>query len=360
MRRFEETFGYTPTFDTPDIYNVGYKPDLAERKMVRLGLIGTGGIAQSKHIPAIMRLISMWEPIELVAVAEPRQIVGEKIAQQYGVRWYEDYREMINKEQLDGVEVLTPDEVHTQPTIGCLRAGIHVLVEKPIATTLEDSRRMCETAEEEGVLLMTAFNKRFSPPYRKGKALIQEGVVSDPAMIIAQNCQGWSKSNLLEHQHCHLFDMMRCYGGEIVSLFAMGINKYGETSYPIDNVVAVMQFESGAIGAFYGNSCGLNLKPWERVEVRGKSTWFAVDGQYELFLYDSEEGPTKQWRPNMGNSLFFDAEFIGYVGEILHFTRAIRGEEPLTCTGWDGYKALEVAFAIHRSLERKEEVSLPL
>lgn len=349
---------FFPTYPPGDLYHID--APLPQDRRVRLGLVGAGSIAQGKHLPALMRLQARSEPIEAIAVADPLEAAGAKVAAQYGLRWYRSLEQMLEEARLDGALVLTPDHLHAAQALACIRRKLHVLVEKPPALSLAESREVCEAADREGVVLMTAFNKRFSPPYRQGKVLLDEGIVGPPGLIAAKNTHAWCRDSMLEHQQIHLLDLMRYYGGDVASVSAVAINRYGEPDYPFDNVAATLRFVSGAIGSFYGNSVGLNQQPWERVEVYGKHVWFAVEGQYELWLYDEEAGPAKNWRPNMGNSLVFDEEYIGYTGEIQNFVRSILGQARPLCTGWDGHNALELALAVRASAETRREIQLPL
>jgi predicted dehydrogenase len=120
------------------------------------------------------------------------------------------------------------------------------------------------------------------------------------------------------------------------------------------------EFASGSVGQLYTTSSAVSLKPWERVEIYGDKAWLAVEDQYELRLYDSEEGPAKSWRPVIPNTLIFDEEFGGFMGLVENFLQVIRGVEKPLVTGWDGQRAYELDVAALISLGRKEAVRLPL
>lgn len=344
----------------PDIYGVGYKDEFASKREVRLGMIGVGGVAQAKHLPSLNRLVTMWEPVKLVAVADPDERSGQKVARQYGAKWYADYREMLKNEQLDGVDIATPDRFHAEQVRECLEAGLHVMVEKPLAHDRVLAYENCCLADSRNLVLMTAFCKRYSPPYERAKALIQNGSIGEVTMLGAKMCQAWAPVGLLERQHCHVFDMIRYLMGNVSSVHGFGINRYRKNGYDVDNIVVNFRFESGAIGTFYGSSTALSYKPWERVEVFGEYKWLAVEDQFRLVVYDDEQGPAKVWEPAMPNTTLMDEEFGGYVGEMRDFICAIRGESSPRATGWDGYRALELADAIKLSLREKREVNLPL
>ena len=163
----EETYGHTPAhraFDLLDVYGVGYEEDRASRQKVRLGIIGAGGVTQSRHLPAIWRLRTIWEQIEVPAIAKRNERDGRKVEELYGCRWYADYNQMLDEEEFDGVIVATPDDLHYEHTIACLERGLPVLVEKPITRSLAHADEICRLADEKGLVLMTVANKRYSPP----------------------------------------------------------------------------------------------------------------------------------------------------------------------------------------------------
>lgn len=361
----EDTYGHTPLkkmFELGDVYGVGYDEERASRKPLKLGIIGAGGVALSKHIPAIMRLRTIWEPVELVAVSRRDARVGRQIMDMYGCRWYADYKEMLASEYLDGVLVLGPDALHAEHSIACMKKKIPVLVEKPITRSLVDSAMMCQYSDKSGVPLMTVSNKRYSPPYRRAKKLVDEGPIYNPAMFAGKFNLGYDYVELFEQGTIHLFDLTRYFMGDVKSVHALGVNMYrrNKCPYPIDNAMISFEFESGAVGQLYTSSTAVSLKPWERVEIYGEKAWLAVEDQYELRIYDSEDGPAKSYAPVVPNTLLFDEEFGGFMGLIENFLQVIRGVDTPLVTGWDGHKAYELDVASHLSLSRKSTVQLPL
>lgn len=361
----EDTYGHTPArkaFELWDVYGVGYDEERASRRPIRLGVIGAGGVTQSKHLPAIWRLKTVWEPIEVPAIVKRTEREGRRIAEMYGCRWYAGYQEMLEHEELDGVIVASPDDSHFEHTMACLERGLHVLVEKPITRSLVHSKAMCELADERGLVLMTVANKRYSPPYRRAKRLIAEGPVSNPALYVAKFNLGYDYVWILEQGTIHIFDITRYLMGDVKSVFALGVDKYHRNllGYPMDNLTMSLEFTSGSVGTVYSSATALSFKPWERVEVYANKKWLAVEDQFELILYDEEEGPAKHWRPIIPNTLLFDEEFGGFMGMIENFTQAIRGAEKPIATGWDGHRAYEINIAAHLSMHRRGAVELPL
>lgn len=361
----EDTYGHTSAvkaFEMADVYGIGFDEERAARRPLKLGFIGAGGVTQSKHLPAIWRLRTTWEPVQVPAVVTLNEVDGEKISELYGCRWYADYQEMLAEEQLDGVIVATPDEFHYEHTMACLERGLHVLVEKPIARSLVHAEQMCYLASQKGLVFFTVANKRYSPPYHKAKKFITEGPVSDPALFVGKFNLGYDYVWLMEQGTIHLFDITRYLMGNVNSVYALAVNMYNRNlaGYPFDNFTIALKFASGAVGTIYTSATSLSFKPWERVEVYGNKRWLAVEDQYELILYDEEEGPAKHWRPVIPNTLLFDEEFGGFVGMIDNFLQAIRGVEKPVATGWDGYRAYELTVAAHLSVLHNETIQLPL
>jgi len=225
---------------------------------------------------------------------------------------------------------------------------------------LTDGKELCEYAKKNKLILMTVANKRFSPSYRKAKGFIENGPVKDPALFCGKFNLGYEYVNLFEDGTIHLFDLIRFFMGDVSEVYSVGVNKYKRTKYPIDNAISNFKFISGSVGNIYTSSTSLSLKPWERVEIYGDHNWLAVEDQFKLILYDSEEGPAKSWRPVIPNTLIFDEEFGGFMGLIENFAQAIRGNEKPLATGWDGFKAYELSVASHLSLKRGKVIRLPL
>ena len=186
--------------------------------------------------------------------------------------------------------------------------------------------------------------------------------MKDPALYVAKFNLGYDYVWILEQGTIHIFDITRYLMGDVTSVYALGVNKYdrNKLNYPVDNISINLEFSSGAVGNVYSSATALSFKPWERVEVYGNKRWLAVEDQFELILYDEEEGPAKHWRPIIPNTLIFDEEFGGFMGMIENFCQAIRGTDRPLVTGWDGHRAYEINVAAHLSMYRQEVVPLPL
>jgi len=346
-----------------DLYKINFNMGRAGKRNIRLAIIGAGGIAQTKYLPAIMRLRTIWEPVEIVAVSRRSEDQGKKIAKLYGCSWYKNTDEMLEKEKLDAVIVTGPDKLHTEHAKNCLRRNINVLVEKPIARSLVKAKELCEYADEKGLVLMTVANKRYSLPYVHAKEIVDHGPVTNPSLFCGKFNLKLLQGSLLESGTIHIFDLSRYFMGNVKSVHALGVKKYKEYNldYPVDNLVTTIEFTSGSVGTIYSSSTALRFKPWERIEIYGNSNWLSIDDQHELIVYDSEQGPIKIFRPVFTNcAYFYDEEIGGFMGLVENFLEVIRGKDKPRTTGWDGYHAYELVVATQLSLNRREEVELPL
>jgi predicted dehydrogenase len=349
-------FGYQRTYTIGNIYGVKTAPTAGRR--VKIGVVGAGSASQGRHFPALMRLMATGAPVQVLCVADPIEDRARKVAEQYGLRAYGEPEEMVRKEHIDGILILTPDDTHVRLATLAVNAGIHTFVEKPMAQELDEALALCRLAEERKVVLMTGFCKRYSAPYWEARQIVKEHIWP-PAMAHMKMCQGWATDALLERQFCHAFDLLRYFLGDVEEVHAIGVNQYrANRHYPVDNVIATFRFVSGTIASFYGSGSAPSLKPWERLEIYGDHRWLSVEDQWELRYYPGEDQPTQTWTPVMSNSILYSSEFMGYVGELGNFAKAILGEEEVLVTGWDGYRALEIVHAVRTSLRTGAAVRL--
>ncbi|SFE56755.1 Predicted dehydrogenase [Paenibacillus catalpae] len=143
-------------------------------KLLKIGIIGCGGIANGKHLPAL----SKNKNVEIVAFCD---IVEERAAeaqQKYGTegsKVYSDYRELIADPSIDVVHVLTPNDSHSFITIDSLEAGKHVMCEKPMAKTASEARAMLDAAKRTGKKLTIGYNNRFRPDSQYLKKVCEQG-----------------------------------------------------------------------------------------------------------------------------------------------------------------------------------------
>lgn len=153
-------------------------------KKLKLGIIGTGNIFQKHHAPAW----ASHPEIELVAVYDAVQEKSEALAKQYQIpRIYSNYQDLIAQDDIDLVDICTPNRYHSEIAIAALKAGKHVFCEKPDAVNHHEAQKMADTAEQSGKICMVMRNNRFSPSVKFMKRYVDEGLMGD---IYTGRC-GW-------------------------------------------------------------------------------------------------------------------------------------------------------------------------
>ena len=144
-------------------------------KTVKLGLIGAGGISQ-----AHCRTMASIEGAEIIAVSDLVQANLDRAKENWGIsETFNDYNEMLEMDELEAVLVCTPTGVHGAPTVAALKAGKHVLCEKPMEAKLGPATEMVRAAHENGKILMVALKLRYSPQVIKAKEIVDTGALGD-------------------------------------------------------------------------------------------------------------------------------------------------------------------------------------
>ncbi|RLJ08827.1 MAG: gfo/Idh/MocA family oxidoreductase [Candidatus Aenigmatarchaeota archaeon] len=137
--------------------------------MVKVAVIGTGNMGRHHA-----RVYSELGESELVAVTDINKRKGKQIAKKFKCKFYSDYKTMLKNESVDAVSVAVPTFLHKEVSLGCIEEGKHVLVEKPIAKTLEDAKTIINYAKKKKIKLAVGHTERFNPAVQKLKELIQK------------------------------------------------------------------------------------------------------------------------------------------------------------------------------------------
>ena len=141
--------------------------------MINVGVIGCGKIAQVRHLPEYAKN----EQCKIVAVYDLNQVRAKEIAEEYGAVACETYEQLLEMQDLDAVSVCVANSAHAEISIAALLAGKHVLCEKPMATTLEDCKRMVKTADRQGKFLMIGQNQRLAKAHQYAHELVADGAI---------------------------------------------------------------------------------------------------------------------------------------------------------------------------------------
>ena len=141
--------------------------------MIRIGILGCGHIARSRHIPEY----ASNPDCSLAGYYNPTAAKAEEMAERYGGRVYASAEELLADPGIDAVSVCTSNDAHAALSVAAMRAGKHVLCEKPMACSPEEAEEMLWVSEESGRLLMIGHNQRFLPAHREARVLLEQGAI---------------------------------------------------------------------------------------------------------------------------------------------------------------------------------------
>ncbi len=203
---------------------------------------------------------------ELVAVCDLDAARAAQSAEPFGATTYSDYREMFEKESPDLVYIATPDPFHRAPVIAAAEAGVNILVEKPLATNVEDATAMLAAVRAAGVKAEVNFSNRWNPPFVAAKQVLDSGEIGEVVSINARLNSSiltpttrlpWAaQSTVAWFLHTHSIDLATWLTGKrAVSVYAVGVKKklvsVGVDTY--DSIHAVLRYEDGSDGIFEAN-----------------------------------------------------------------------------------------------------------
>lgn len=224
---------------------------------IAVGIIGCGNLGKT-HAECIQQL----EHMETVAYADVYEPSAVRLLEQFGGRYATtDAGELLRDASIDAIYVTTQHDTHADLCIRALEAGKHVLVEKPMAMTVEDCERIAEAVRASGKKLMTAYKMRYYNMLWKAKELIPNPVMVTMQMMDHRWGEGlWVNDPVkgggnVVSQGCHSTDVLRYVAGSNpVEVYAAGGNYYQQSGV-VDNLTAVFRFENGAAGTLIQGDC---------------------------------------------------------------------------------------------------------
>lgn len=312
---------------------------------MRVGVIGCGAFGQH-HV----RNFSEMEDVELVGVADVDEVQLHAMKERFGVATYPDYSQLLRCD-LDAVTVAVPTKVHQKVVLDALKKGIHVLVEKPIASSLEEGREMIVTAQREGKKLMVGHVTRFEPTVARLKEMIHKGDLGDVVSLSAKRVGPYHPRirdvGIIIDLGVHDIDIISyLYQEQAQKIMAAG----GRTIHPVhefeDYASILMVFKSNKSGLIDANW----LSPHKIRKLTAVGTKSIVDIDYlknSLTNYDS------QW---VRDAKIESSEPLRT--ELRSFIASIKEDTPVPISGEEGLYNLRVALAAIKSYREGREVSL--
>lgn len=321
--------------------------------MLRAAVIGVGAMGVNHA-----RVYNELEGIELVAVADADARRGESVGRRFKVRTYTDYRDMLRQEKPHLVSIAVPTSLHHAATLEALAHGIHVLVEKPIASTVEQAREMIERARDGGLHLAVGHIERFNPAVIELKRRLAQGELGRIFLIHARRMGPFPE---------RIRDM-----GVVIDLAAHDIDimfylldspierVYAETMRQVhtaleDLLAGLVRFQNGTLGVLDINR--LTPTKIRELTVTGERGMFLVNYlTQDLYFYENTYAAAN-WdnlgilrgvgEGNMVRLAIARKEPLR--AELEDFVRAVQGGSPPAVCGEDGLKVLELALKLVES-----------
>ncbi|MDB5358333.1 MAG: oxidoreductase domain protein [Phycisphaerales bacterium] len=325
---------------------------------VKYGIIGCGAISQRRHLPEC----AANSQSKIVALSDPMADRVAELAQKYGAKAFADYKEMLDKADIDAVVVAGPNALHAQQSIDALNAGKHVLCEKPMATTREDAKAMMQAAEKNKKFLMIGLNQRLMPPHVKAKEILQSGrlgkVLSFRTAFKHPGPEGWSvdagKSWFFKKAQAfmgvagdlgvHKADLMRWLLGQEfteVGGFVTTLDKRDSEGNLVDlddNAYLTLKTEGGIIGSMILSWTNYGTEENYTVLYGQKGVLaLGVDPVYGVVVSYANGDRELHKVGEMSTNIKQVAS-----GIIDSFTTSIQTNTPPEIDGQEGYKSLDV------------------
>ena len=367
----------------------------AEVPTIGVGMLGYGFMGRA-HSSAFRTIRHMtWPPPlipELVSIAGRSEPAVAGAAEEFGFAEHvTDWRALLTDPRIELFDNTGPNNVHAEPSIAAAQAGKHVVCEKPLGLTADESFDAWQRVDAAGVKHMCAFNYRFVPAVRLARDLIAAGELGEILHFRCAYLQDWlvdpSVANLwrldksiagsgaLGDLGAHVIDVARYLVDEVATvsgtLRTFNPVRDGVDVDVDDAFAATVEFEGGALGTIEASRFCAGRKNGMRFEVNGTAGSIAFNmerlnelelsegtGGFRTILVTNPEHPyLKYWWPP-GHILGWEHTFVH---ELHHLLTAIRDDvdvAPHGATFEDGYRAAEVCDAIVRSSETREQVAL--
>ncbi len=378
-----------------------------EAPQIGVGMLGYAFMGKA-HTNAFKKLPYMIYPPPavptLAAICGRNESATAEAARRYGyAHYYTDWRKMLEDPAVKLFDNGGPNDAHAEPCITAAQAGKHILCEKPLARTAEESKTMLDAVNKAGVKHMVAFNYRFVPAIRQARLLIESGALGRIYHFRAMYLQEWimphyntpmiwrldkkvAGSGALGDLGAHIIDLAHYLVGGIKGVSAMAQtfiknrpNADGSmgTVDVDDAFVATVEFENGALGTLEATRFAAGHKNYEVLEINGEkgSIRFNLERMNELDVFWVGDEPKEtqgftnvlisegyhpwweNWWPQ-GHMIGWEHTFVHEIAHLLDCIVNDKDVAPIGATFEDGYRAAVVCDAILESAQGKKQVDV--
>lgn len=342
---------------------------------IRMGMIGVGGIAQDRHIPAYLQLA---DSVTLEAVCDVNVETANTVAAKFSIKKvYTEYKELFS--EVDAVTICTPNKFHADITIAALEAGVHVFCEKPMAMNAKECEAMIQAAEQSGKVLAIGYHYRFMKDSQAAKKIILQNEIGEPIVARAQALRrrkvpGWGVFTNKELQGggslidwgCHFLDLSLWLLGNPKPVEVLGktynhlskmpnqVNQWGgfnhETFEVDDHVTAYITFENGASMLFETSWAANIQEDVESVSISGHT------GGIDLFPFELNQAKYGMLMNSQAN--WIPGEENPGLHQLRNFIDSCLGNDELIVKPEEALQVSQVIDAIYQSSESGQSIKL--
>ena len=342
--------------------------------MIGFALVGAGRIAV-KHAEVLSH--GQVAGARLVSICDRNLSRAQALAAKFGVKAYSDLASMVRDQgqHIDVLSVLTPSGCHARDVVECAGTGRHVVVEKPMALTLEDADRMIDVCERAGVRLFVVKQNRFNTPVQKLREAINEGRFGKLVLgtVRVRWCRRqdyydqddwrgtWRQDGgVFANQASHHVDLLQWLMGDVESVYAIG-NRALVSIEAEDVGIATLKFANGAIGVIEATTAARPLDMEGSVSILGQNGSVVVGGfavnrmrhwKFEPERRDDASVMT-EYRENPPTVYGF-----GHARYLQNVVDSLISGAPAAVDGREGRRSLRLIAAIYASMERGHPVRL--
>lgn len=313
---------------------------------LKVGVIGVGNMGQHHT-----RVLSLLKDVELVGVSDLNLERGLDTAAKYRVRFFEDYRDLMR--HVDAVCIAVPTRFHYAVGRECLEAGLHVLIEKPIAASIHEAEALVNIAADAQRILQVGHIERFNPAFQElSKVLQTEDILALEAHRMSPHADRANDVSVVLDLMIHDIDLiLELAGSQVVRLTASG--SHGESSGHLDYVTATIGFANGIVATLTASK--VTHRKIRRLAAHCKNSLTEADFlNNQILIHRQISG---NYSTNYGQVLYRQDGLIERVytsnieplhAELEHFVSCVRGGNQPSVGGEQALKALRLASMIEQ------------
>ncbi|MGO4570822.1 Gfo/Idh/MocA family protein [Microvirga sp. 2TAF3] len=331
---------------------------------VRLAIVGAGLIGLA-HIKRVME-----EPEAILSALVDPSAAGNDLAASLGVPWFPDVEAMLSADKPDGAVIATPNQLHVSGGLACVRAGVPILVEKPIADDVKSAQELVVTAEQANIPILVGHHRRHSPLIQRAKAIIDSGRLGQ-VTVVNGLCWflkpkdyfdvAWRREpggGVVLINLIHVIDDLRNLCGEIARVQAVTSN--AARGFPVEDTAAILlHFCNGALGTLSISDAA--AAPWSWELTAGENKAYPHTDQFCYLIAGTKgsvtvprldawwhEGERGWWSPIACERQIVPEE-DPLTLQMHHFCQVVKGQSAPLLDGRGAMRTLETTLAIHEA-----------